>query len=104
MKAQANIAIAPFGRWQILAEIETGIFQFSAAEEDIRQNIEDHLGQIIAPEVAGRLHTARSRNDEVATDFRLWVRDAIDRLDREIIALQAALLYRAAEHTATIMH
>ncbi len=47
---------------------------------------------------AGRLHTARSRNDQVATDFRLWVRDAIDRLDRQIMALQAALIAQAEKH------
>ena len=65
-------------------------------------NVETRLGELIGA-AAGRLHTARSRNDQVATDFKLWVRDAIDRLDADIKGLQAALIKRAEEHAATVM-
>ena len=61
----------------ILSEIEAGKFAFKRALEDIHMNVESRLAELIGP-AAGRLHTARSRNDQVATDFRLWVRDAID--------------------------
>ena len=67
-------------RGQVAAEIESGGFTFSRALEDIHMNVESRLAELIGPP-AGRLHTARSRNDQVATDFRLWVRDAIDALD-----------------------
>src|SRR5665213_143882 len=87
---------------QIKNEIDAGSFPFREQHEDIHLNIEARLAELIGP-AAGRLHTARSRNDQVATDFRLWVRDAIDRLDRQMRALQAALLDRAAEHAATVM-
>src|SRR5690606_28041178 len=63
----------------ILSEIEEGRFTFSRALEDIHMNVESRLSELIGP-AAGRLHTARSRNDQVATDFRLYVRDCIDRL------------------------
>ncbi len=90
------------GLGQIRAEIEARSFPFRVEHEDIHLNIEARLAEIIgAP--AGRLHTARSRNDQVATDFRLWVRDAIDRLDGRMSALQMALLDQAATHAATIM-
>jgi argininosuccinate lyase len=65
-------------------------------------HVEHRLSEIIGP-AAGRLHTARSRNDQVATDFRLWVRDAIDAADAGVEALQRALVARAGEHAATIM-
>ncbi|HEY5209977.1 MAG TPA: argininosuccinate lyase [Stellaceae bacterium] len=87
---------------QIKNEIDAGSFPFREQHEDIHLNIEARLAELIGP-AAGRLHTARSRNDQVATDFRLWVRDAIDRLDGQMRALQAALLDRAAEHAATVM-
>ncbi|MBA4164879.1 MAG: argininosuccinate lyase, partial [Erythrobacter sp.] len=70
--------------------------------EDIHMTVESRLAELIGP-VAGRLHTARSRNDQVATDFRLWVRDSIDQLDGGLLALQQALLARAEEHVAAIM-
>jgi argininosuccinate lyase len=90
------------GLEQIRAEIEDGSFPFRAEHEDIHLNIEARLFELIgAP--AGRLHTARSRNDQVATDFKLWVRDAIDRLDAEMEALQGALIDKAEEHAATVM-
>ncbi len=86
----------------VLAEIEAGTFQFSAALEDIHMNVESRLAELIG-EPAGRLHTARSRNDQVATDFRLWLRDAIDEMDGGMRALQAALLDQAEAYAATLM-
>ncbi|HYM71678.1 MAG TPA: argininosuccinate lyase [Stellaceae bacterium] len=90
------------GLEQIRAEIDAGDFVFREENEDIHLNIEARLAELIGP-AAGRLHTARSRNDQVALDFRLWVRGAIDRIDAALAALQAALLDRAAEHAATVM-
>ncbi|CUW37856.1 Argininosuccinate lyase [Magnetospirillum sp. XM-1] len=87
---------------KVLAEIEAGNFPFAQALEDIHMNVESRLAELIG-EAAGRLHTARSRNDQVATDFRLWVRDAMDGMDGALHALLAALLDRAEEHAATVM-
>jgi argininosuccinate lyase len=70
--------------------------------EDIHMNVEARLTEMIGT-AAGRLHTARSRNDQVATDFRLWVRDVLERTDGEMRDLQAALIARAKEHAATVM-
>jgi argininosuccinate lyase len=86
----------------ILSEIEGGKFAFKRALEDIHMNVEGRLGELIGP-AAGRLHTARSRNDQVATDFRLWVRDAIDGIDGALAAYQRALAEKALEHAATVM-
>jgi argininosuccinate lyase len=86
----------------ILAEIEGGKFTFKRALEDIHMNVESRLGELIGP-AAGRLHTARSRNDQVATDFKLWVRGAIDALDRELAVYQRALAEKALEHAGTVM-
>src|SRR5689334_4549325 len=86
----------------ILSEIESGRFNFKRALEDIHMNVESRLTELIGP-IAGRLHTARSRNDQVATDFRLWVREAIDRLDQAMRELQAALLDRADAHADAVM-
>src|SRR5271169_5709647 len=86
----------------ILSEIEAGKFTFKRALEDIHMNVESRLAELIGP-AAGRLHTARSRNDQVATDFRLWVRDAIDRIDAALAAYQRALAERALEHADTVM-
>ncbi|MCW5692889.1 MAG: argininosuccinate lyase [Pseudolabrys sp.] len=86
----------------ILSEIETGKFTFKRALEDIHMNVESRLTDMIgAP--AGRLHTARSRNDQVATDFKLWVRDTIDTLDAALAAYQIALAEKALDHAATVM-
>ncbi len=90
------------GLLQIKEEIIGGDFIFSTALEDIHMNVESRLTEIIGP-VAGRLHTARSRNDQVATDFRLWVRDAHDRANTLIIELLWALLRKAEQHTETVM-
>lgn len=87
---------------RILKEIEAGTFEFKAALEDIHLNIESRLAELIG-DAAGRLHTARSRNDQVATDLRLWVRDGIDGLDGQIQALQAALLDKAEHYAAAVM-
>ncbi|MFY9956671.1 argininosuccinate lyase [Bradyrhizobium sp.] len=86
----------------ILSEIGKGSFDFKRALEDIHMNVENRLGELIGP-AAGRLHTARSRNDQVATDFRLYVRDTIDELDAALAAFQRALVERAIEHAATVM-
>ena len=82
------------GLLTVLSEIETGNFAFSVALEDIHMNVESRLKEIIG-EPAGRLHTARSRNDQVATDFRLWVRDQCDAAIGGIEALIRALLAQA---------
>ncbi|MBF0269482.1 MAG: argininosuccinate lyase [Alphaproteobacteria bacterium] len=86
----------------ILLEIESGRFEFKNAYEDIHMNVETRLSELIG-DAAGRLHTARSRNDQVATDFKLWVRDAIDRLLGQIEAFRSVLLTRAQEHAETVM-
>ena len=87
---------------QVQAEIEQGKFTFSAALEDIHMNVEQRLKDIIG-EPAGRLHTARSRNDQIATDFRLYIRDTVDHLDGQLKDLQVALAEKAAAHAKTIM-
>ena len=87
---------------QIEAEIEAGEFSFSRSLEDIHLNIEARLTDIIGP-TAGRLHTARSRNDQVATDFRLFVRDSLDHLAAQTTALMSALAEQAETHAALIM-
>jgi argininosuccinate lyase len=86
----------------ILSEIEGGKFKFKRSLEDIHMNVESRLAELIGP-AAGRLHTARSRNDQVATDFRLWVRDAIDGIDTALAAYQRALAAKALDHAATVM-
>ncbi|MBQ2261216.1 MAG: argininosuccinate lyase [Loktanella sp.] len=82
------------GLLTVLSEIETGDFPFSTALEDIHMNVESRLRALIG-EPAGRLHTARSRNDQVAVDFRLWVRDQCDQVDAALAALQQSLLGQA---------
>jgi argininosuccinate lyase len=83
-------------------EIEHGSFAFRVEREDIHMNIEARLAELIGP-VAGRLHTARSRNDQVATDLRLWLRAAIERLDEAMRDLQRALIDRAEAEAATVI-
>ena len=99
-RADADAILA--GLDQISGEIAAGNFTIDPALEDIHMHVESRLAKIIG-DAAGRLHTARSRNDQVATDFRLWVRDAIDNLDGDLGDLQRALLARAEEHAATLM-
>ncbi len=90
------------GLTTIEAEIAAGTFPFRDAFEDIHMNIEARLAELIGP-AAGRLHTARSRNDQVALDFRLWVREACDRTVEQIKALQRALVARAEGNADTLM-
>jgi argininosuccinate lyase len=90
------------GLEQIRSEIDAGTFVFSAEREDIHMNIEARLAELIGP-AAGRLHTARSRNDQVATDLRLWLRAAIDRVDLAMRDLQQALIDKAEAEAATVM-
>ncbi|MEL6517291.1 MAG: argininosuccinate lyase, partial [Pseudomonadota bacterium] len=90
------------GLLTVLSEIETGAFTFSTALEDIHMNVEARLKEVIgAP--AGRLHTARSRNDQVATDFRLWVRDQADAAEEGLTALMQALVAQAEEGADWVM-
>jgi argininosuccinate lyase len=86
----------------ILSEIEDGTFTFKRALEDIHMNVESRLAELIGP-AAGRLHTARSRNDQVATDFRLWIRSTIDAIDQSLATYQKALAEKALAHAATVM-
>jgi len=86
----------------ILSEIESGQFNFQRALEDVHMNVESRLAELIGA-AAGRLHTARSRNDQVATDFRLWVRDTIDGIDAALADFQLTLAEKAHEHADTVM-
>ena len=90
------------GLERIRQEIEDGRFVFRTDLEDIHMNVESRLAEIVGP-AAGRLHTARSRNDQVATDFRLWVRDAIDGMSGALTGFQAALLDQAEAHADTVL-
>ena len=86
----------------ILSEIEAGKFTFRPELEDIHMNVEARLAELIGT-AAGRLHTARSRNDQVALDFRLWVKDALERTAGAISMLIETLLTRADEHASSVM-
>jgi argininosuccinate lyase len=86
----------------ILSDIEAGRFKFKSALEDIHMNVEARLAELVGP-AAGRLHTARSRNDQVATDFKLWIRDRIDEIDAALAHYQLALAEKAFAHAATVM-
>ncbi|TAN18001.1 MAG: argininosuccinate lyase [Rhizobiaceae bacterium] len=86
----------------ILSEIESRKFAFSTRLEDIHMNVEARLAELIGP-AAGRLHTARSRNDQVAVDFRLWVKEETRKAGAALERLIAALVARAEEHAATVM-
>ncbi|MCL6698942.1 argininosuccinate lyase [Sphingomonas sp. NSE70-1] len=90
------------GLQQVAAEIEAGKLQEDPALEDIHMHVEHRLGELIG-DAAGRLHTARSRNDQVATDFKLFVRNAVDEAVTGIDALESVLLQRAEEHSGTVM-
>lgn len=89
------------GLEKILDEFDAGNFTFSSQDEDIHSAVERRLGELIGP-VAGKLHTGRSRNDQVVTDFRLWLMAAGRRLDNDLHGLQAALLFRA-EHDFSVI-
>jgi argininosuccinate lyase len=100
--AKADAAAIAKGLDEVGAEIEAGTFTFSRALEDIHMNVEARLASLVGP-ASGRLHTARSRNDQVALDFKLWVRDAIDMLDGQLAALQLALAEKALAHAGSVM-
>ncbi len=100
--AAKDVAAIVNGLQKILQQIESGEFEFKTELEDIHLNVEKRLTDMIGA-AGGRLHTGRSRNDQVATDFRLWVRDCIDATDRALQALQAALIGKAEAHAATVM-
>ena len=100
--SHADAAAIAEGLMRIAAEYEADGPPDDDALEDIHMATEARLAELIGP-VAGRLHTARSRNDQVATDFRLWVRDAIDATDHALTGLQAALVLRADEHADAVM-
>ncbi|MFN7055694.1 argininosuccinate lyase [Hyphomonas sp.] len=101
LTADDNSAIQT-GLDQVMEELRDGTFPFRRELEDIHMNVEARLKELIG-EPAGRLHTARSRNDQVVTDFRLWTRRALERTGALVTALQAALVRRAGEHAASIM-
>jgi argininosuccinate lyase len=88
---------------QILEEIRHGHFIFKRELEDIHMNIEGRLAEIIGEETAGKLHTARSRNDQVATSFRLFLRDAVDNIENDMLLLIDSLLLRAEEGAGIVM-
>jgi argininosuccinate lyase len=98
----ADAALIAEGLDKVAAEYEASGVPENWDLEDIHMTTESRLAELIGP-AAGRLHTARSRNDQVATDFRLWVRDACDQADAGLAALQHALVARAGEHADTIM-
>ncbi|MFN3889967.1 MAG: argininosuccinate lyase [Beijerinckiaceae bacterium] len=97
-----DAAAVTAGLDQIAGEIEAGSFTFSRALEDIHMNVESRLAEVVGA-AAGRLHTARSRNDQVALDFRLWVRDAIDQIDEQLRDLQTCLAEKAKSCAAMVM-
>jgi argininosuccinate lyase len=99
---QADVAAIEKGLAAVEAEIEAGSFTFSRALEDIHMNVESRLAEIVGP-AAGRLHTARSRNDQVALDMRLWVRDTVDQVDGQLRGLQQALVDKALAYAGAVM-
>ncbi|MGB1394525.1 MAG: argininosuccinate lyase [Candidatus Puniceispirillaceae bacterium] len=99
---EADLSAICEGLATIEQEISDGVFEFSDALEDIHMNIESRLASLIG-DPARRLHTARSRNDQVATDIRLWLREAIEQLDSQLAALQEALIDQAEAHITTVM-
>ncbi len=100
--SKRDLAAIESGMRTILAEVRSGKFKWSLASEDVHLNIERRL-TALAGDAGKRLHTARSRNDQVATDVRLWLRDAIDAIDAQLNALQASLLDQAERHAGTVM-
>src|SRR5512140_1996494 len=100
--SKRDLAAIESGMRTILAELRGGKFKWSLASEDVHLNIERRL-TALAGDAGKRLHTARSRNDQVATDVRLWLRDAIDAISDQLAALQASLLGQAERHAGTVM-
>ena len=99
---ETDAAAITDGLQTIRGEIENGTFTFERSLEDIHMNVESRLAALIGP-AAGRLHTARSRNDQVALDFRLWVRDTVDQLIQQVALLQKAFATKALEHAGSVM-
>lgn len=99
-KKESDLIIEGLG--QVEEEIKAGKFEFNTKLEDIHMNVENRLSEIIG-DVAGKLHTARSRNDQVATDFKLWTRENIEYLNSEVTNLQNELVEQAKKHYNTIM-
>ncbi len=97
-----DVATIIAGLKKVEGEIESGAFTFSRALEDVHMNIESNLKDKIGL-AAGRLHTARSRNDQVATDMRLWVRDTLDEIDGQMADLQLALAEKADTYAGAVM-
>ena len=100
--SKADAAALTHGLDLVMAEIAGGRFEFKAALEDIHMNVESRLKELIG-EPAGRLHTARSRNDQIATDMRLYMREVCDSLDAALKDLMRALADKAAQHAGVIM-
>ena len=100
--SRADLKAIESGLAKVRAEIRAGKFAWSVAAEDVHGNIERRLVEF-AGDAGKRLHTARSRNDQVATDLRLWLRDEIDDIDGKLAALEDALLAQAARHAALVM-
>ena len=100
--SKADVADIKAGLETVLKDIQSGAIAFSEDLEDIHMNVEARLRELIGP-AAGRLHTARSRNDQVATDFRLWVRDQLDAADAALTALMEALLGQAEKGADWVM-
>jgi argininosuccinate lyase len=100
--SEADAQAIAQGLDEVAREIESGKFAFSRALEDIHMNVESRLAELIGP-AAGRLHTARSRNDQVALDFKLWVRDTIDDIDGQLADLQMALAEKAEKFAGAVM-
>ena len=101
LTADENAAIQQ-GLTDVLAEIEQGSFEWSVAREDVHMNIEARLTELIG-DVGKKLHTGRSRNDQVATDLRLYLRAALDAISAELTRLQTGIVTLAAQHTSTVM-
>jgi argininosuccinate lyase len=97
-RARLDEALARIGE-----EIETGTFPWSEEHEDVHMNVEAEVREAVGPELAGQLQAGRSRNEEVVTDERLWLRDAVARLDAGLRGLQATLVRRAEEHVDAIL-
>jgi len=97
-----DVTLIQDGLKTVEAEIQAGSFAFRRDLEDIHMAVESRLTEIVGPG-AGRLHTARSRNDQVATDMKLWVRDTLDGLDAQAAALQQVLAEKALTHAGTVM-
>ncbi|MBU2533138.1 MAG: argininosuccinate lyase, partial [Alphaproteobacteria bacterium] len=100
--SKADVKAIVKGLEAIIEDVTSGRFEWQTALEDVHMNIENRLRENIG-DPAGRLHTARSRNDQVATDFRLYIRDTIDGFDGELAGLQLELARKAEIHAGVIM-